>query len=396
MAGGSYALVLTGEILPAFSEAAVWPQLAAWFRIDEDKLRRQLVARAPLTIKQGDDLGKLQTLAAGIASVGAEAEICAPDEQADLFVVQAGSARGPMPRVFVDDRIERGLWPRSIQVAEVGSNLWQAWGERADTAPPPPPREETPAPAFDADTAISRDTARSYRPSAPVDSGHSLAAAATPTTDQLGALPLPPGRTIHAGFWRRCAAMAIDSLVIGVLVGALQSLLASASFSVVSRPDFDPAALMAMLPMLMYVAALAFVGQWLYFALFEASGWQATPGKRAMGLKVVGETGHRIGFGQATGRYFGKILSGVIFNIGYLMAGLTERKQALHDFMAGTFVVFRAVEPGRAPPAERPPMPWYGWLVNLLVFGLPIAIIAVVVALGGVASGGLLSQISTS
>jgi len=394
MAGGSYALVLTGEILPAFTENTVWPRLAAWFRIDEDKLRRQLIARAPLTVKQGDDLGKLQTLAAGIATIGAETEICAPDERADLFVVQAGSARGPMPRVFVDDRVERGLWSRMIQVAEVGSSTWQAYGERADIAPPPA-RDEVPAPAFDPDTAITRDTARAHRPTAAIDTGHSLAAAATPTTDELGALRLPPGPTLHAGFWRRCAALGIDGLVIGLLAVALQLLLASTTFGALSLSNVDPAALVALLPMLMVAMALVFVGQWLYFALFESSRWQATPGKRALGLKVVGETGHRIGFGQATGRYFGKILSGVIFNIGYLMAGLTERKQALHDFMAGTFVVFRGVEPGNPPPAQRPPMPWYGWLVNLLLFGLPIAIILVVIVLGG-AQPGLLSQMSTS
>lgn len=395
MAGGSYALVLTGDILPAFTEEAVWPRLAAWFRLDEAKLRSQLVQRAPLTIKQGDDLGKLQTLAAGIAAIGAETEICAPDERADLFVVQSGVARGPLPRVFVDDRVERGLWPRTIQVAEVGSTAWHVYGERDDIAPPPA-RDEVPAEAFDADTANTRDTARAYRPTASIDTGHSLAAAATPTTDELGALRLPPGRTIHAGFWRRCAAMAIDGLLIGIVAGALQVGLAGAGFAaLMPRSDGGMPNVLALIPMLMSVMLIAFVGQWLYFAMFESSAGQATPGKRAMGLKVVGETGHRIGFGKASARYFGKILSGMLFNIGYLMAGLTERKQALHDLMANTFVVFRTVEPGSPPPAERPPMPWYGWLINLLMFGLPIAIAVVLVLLGG-AQSGLLSQISTN
>lgn len=121
---------------------------------------------------------------------------------------------------------------------------------------------------------------------------------------------------------------------------------------------------------------------------------QATPGKRAMGIKVVGETGQRIGFGRASGRYFGKIVSGMIFNIGYVMAGLSARKQALHDLMAGTLVVFREVEPGRSAPAQRPPMPWYGWIINLLMFGLPIAIIGVAMLLAG-GSSGLLSELST-
>lgn len=395
MAGGSYALVLTGDILPAHDASEVWPRLAAYFRLDADKLRSQLVARAPLTIKQGDDLGKLQTLAAGIADIGAETEICAPDERADLFVVQAGSARGPLPRVFVDDRVERGLWPRTIQVAEVGNKQWHAYADRPDSAPPPPPRDEEPAPAFDADTSSTRDTLRAYRPTASVDTGHSLAAVATETTDELGALRLPPGRTIHAGFWRRCAALGIDGLLIGLVVGAVQFAVMGASVAaLLPASDGGMPNALALASMLSTTMLLAFVGQWLYFALFEASAMQATPGKRAMGLKVVGETGRRIGFGQATGRYFGKIVSGMIFNIGYLMAGFTERKQALHDLMAGTFVVFRAVEPGSPPPAERPPMPWYGWLVNLLMFGLPLAIIAVAIALSGAATGQM-SQIST-
>lgn len=394
MAGGSYALVLTGEILPAFDEATVWPRLASYFRLDPDKLKTRLVARAPLTIKQGDDLGKLQTLAAGIAAIGAQAEICAPDERGDLFVVRAGSARGPLPHVFVDDRVERGLWPRSIQVAAVGSNNWQPYAALADAVAPPAVEEAVAEPAFDDGARSSRDSLRAYRPSATADAGHSLAAVATPTTDALGALPLPPGATIHAGFWQRCAALGIDALLIGVVMVALQFAFAAGTLGAGLAGHDIQGGVLALLSMLALIMTIAFVGQWLYFALFESSAWQATPGKRAMGLKVVGETGQRIGFGRATGRYFAKILSGMIFNIGYIMAGLTERKQALHDYLAGTLVVFRAVEPGSPPPAQRPPMPWYGWIINLLMFGLPLAIIVVVFLLG-LGSPGLLSEIST-
>ncbi|MBX3687791.1 RDD family protein [Dokdonella sp.] len=393
MSGGSYALVLTGDILPAFDAATVWPRLAVYLRLDADKLQARLVARAPLTIKQGDDLGKLQTLASGIAALGAETEICAPDGRGDLFVVLAGGARGPVPRVFVDDRIERGLWPRSIQVADVGSSQWQAYSARADSAPPPPPAEE-PVAAFDAEAQSGRDTLRSYRAAPAVDSGHSLAATATPTTDALGALPLPAGATIHAGFWRRCAALGIDGLLIGLVLAGIQVMLLSGTL-VHALQGGRVEDLASLIGTVMLIASLAFVGQWLYFALFECSSWQATPGKRALGLKVVDDNGHRIGFGRASGRHFAKILSGMIFNIGYLMAGLTARKQALHDYVASTLVVFRAVEPGNPPPAQRPPMPWYGWLINLLMFGLPLAVCAVALVILGGASTGLLSQIST-
>ena len=78
---------------------------------------------------------------------------------------------------------------------------------------------------------------------------------------------------------------------------------------------------------------------WLYFALMESSANQATLGKMAIGIKVTDMSGRRIGFGQATGRYFGKILSSMILLIGYIMAAFTEKKQALHDMLAGCLVV---------------------------------------------------------
>jgi uncharacterized RDD family membrane protein YckC len=124
---------------------------------------------------------------------------------------------------------------------------------------------------------------------------------------------------------------------------------------------------------------LGLVVGWLYFALQESSTAQATLGKRALGIKVTDANGRRIGFGRATGRFFGKILSGLVFAIGFMLAGWTERKQALHDFLAGTLVVFRDVQPGQPLPTVRPPMPWYGWLLNVLLVGSIVACIAIFV-----------------
>ena len=78
---------------------------------------------------------------------------------------------------------------------------------------------------------------------------------------------------------------------------------------------------------------------WIYFAAFESSPKQATPGKMALGIKVTDLNGRRIGFGKATGRYFGKILSFIILGIGFIMIAFTEKKQGLHDKMAGCLVV---------------------------------------------------------
>ena len=78
---------------------------------------------------------------------------------------------------------------------------------------------------------------------------------------------------------------------------------------------------------------------WLYFALFESGSYQATPGKMALNLKVANYNYGQISFLQATGRHFGKIISGLILFIGYLMILWTERKQGLHDQMAETYVL---------------------------------------------------------
>ena len=76
---------------------------------------------------------------------------------------------------------------------------------------------------------------------------------------------------------------------------------------------------------------------WIYFAGLESMAG-ATLGKMVFGLQVTDENGNSISFLRATGRYFAKIISALIFCIGYLMVAWDDRKQGLHDKMAGTLV----------------------------------------------------------
>ena len=73
----------------------------------------------------------------------------------------------------------------------------------------------------------------------------------------------------------------------------------------------------------------------------ESSSLQATLGKMIFGMKVMDLNGNRISFARATGRHFAKYISSAILFVGYIMAGFTERKQALHDMLAGTLVIRR-------------------------------------------------------
>lgn len=144
----------------------------------------------------------------------------------------------------------------------------------------------------------------------------------------------------YAGFWLRLIAFVIDSILIG-LISIIPAFILGLSLGVqMGATGFDIESISVMGQLLGTVVQF-FVG-WIYCAATESSSSQATPGKRALGIFVADLRGNRIGFGQASGRYFGKILSSMLLCIGYLMAGVTERKQALHDLMAGTLVLKRA------------------------------------------------------
>lgn len=150
----------------------------------------------------------------------------------------------------------------------------------------------------------------------------------------------------YAGFWMRLVALIADGLIIGLFQSfVVMPVLALLGYQV----TLDPAILesnenldnqiYALLNYLVLVNGVSFVLSWLYYAYLEASPTQATPGKMMMGIKVTDMEGNRINFGRATIRYFSKILSAIIFGIGYLMAAFTDKKQALHDMIAGTLVV---------------------------------------------------------
>ena len=137
----------------------------------------------------------------------------------------------------------------------------------------------------------------------------------------------------YAGFWRRSAAIAIDGILLG-MIQAVVNIVMIASIGVIGEDSEELA-----IGIVGVVSLATFIGMWLYFALMESSGKQATLGKMLVGIVVTDINGDRVSFGKASGRYFGKIVSSIILMIGYLMAAFTERKQALHDIMAGCLVI---------------------------------------------------------
>jgi uncharacterized RDD family membrane protein YckC len=187
-------------------------------------------------------------------------------------------------------------------------------------------------------------------------------ALATPTPGAIAvSVPVPAnvgvagfsaasGSVIYAGFWLRFVAYLIDNLLMGVGLGLIFIPLAIATGALASFEAMatshggepNPGAVMGIVSLILTFAAVSLLLSWLYHAYFESCDWQATPGKRVLSIYVTDVNGQRISFLHATGRFFAKIVSGLIpLGIGYIMAGFTQRKQALHDMIASTLVVRR-------------------------------------------------------
>lgn len=84
---------------------------------------------------------------------------------------------------------------------------------------------------------------------------------------------------------------------------------------------------------------LGIVVKWAYFVILESSCLKATLGKQYFNLKVTDLQGKRISLGTANKRYWGKIFSLLILFIGFMLAGWTKKKRALHDIISGTVIV---------------------------------------------------------
>jgi uncharacterized RDD family membrane protein YckC/type II secretory pathway pseudopilin PulG len=153
-----------------------------------------------------------------------------------------------------------------------------------------------------------------------------------------------------AGFWVRAGAQVVDSLVIitaSAVVGIAGTLLGALAGDAVTG---------GMLGWLLAVN----VGGLLYMAAMQASARQASIGKRLFGLTVAHRGGPRLSFGRALAREAAKYLNILTLHLGWLLAGVTPRKQALHDFVASTVVIR---QPG--------PLP-YPWAATVAVAAIVI------------------------
>jgi len=141
----------------------------------------------------------------------------------------------------------------------------------------------------------------------------------------------------YAGFWRRLAAYIIDCIVAGIVaysfavVGAL----------LIELPSGERLDGLALTIATMWIFGCYLIAPWLYWVLMESSNRQATLGKRVLGIIVTDIEGRRVTFVRGTVRYWAKVISFLILLIGFMLAGFTSRKQALHDIISSSLVVVK-------------------------------------------------------
>ena len=155
----------------------------------------------------------------------------------------------------------------------------------------------------------------------------------------------------YAGFWIRFLAFLVDSVIINtvmwVMIFPLLGAIGMSFQSLEELDNLDHVEFDAIWPVVISVIpAITTVNlliTWMYYALLQSGPRQATVGKMAIGVIVIDVNGGRLSFARASLRYFSKIISSAIMMIGYIMAGFTPKKQALHDIIANTYVVKKEI-----------------------------------------------------
>ena len=266
------------------------------------------------------------------------------------YYVEAGESVGPVDEAALRQRVRDGLLRRNSLVWREGMREWIQAGDVPGLLPPAVP-EPTSSPAPDHQPEDPPDSSEMTHPEPPQREATVVpdplpantavtAGAPADTADVDPTTPVAPSSSSsadngfsYAGFWKRLAALVIDYTIVfvsmfvlflglGILVAILNGT------DTYSADDWES-----------MVNCFSFIAFWMYFAGMESSRYQGTLGKVMLRIKVTDLSGQPISFGRACGRHFSKIISGILLGIGYLMAAFTQKKQALHDMIAGCLVV---------------------------------------------------------
>jgi uncharacterized RDD family membrane protein YckC len=258
----------------------------------------------------------------------------------DWYYSDNGKQAGPVSDEALQQLVRSGsIRPETI-VWHSGLSAWTPYAKVPGVTMPAPAAPAAPAPGVP--TSYCTECGRAF----PVDDlarfgdrwvcGHCKELFAQKLREGVA----PQGAAQYAGFWVRVGATFIDGLIVGGVFGIVALVIVLAMLPSLTRQAGAPSLALAG-PMMAFFGIfelLALAGAASYEAFFVSRSG-ATPGKKVLHLKVVMPDGGRVSLGRAFGRYFAKMLSGMILYLGYIMVAFDSEKRGLHDYICGTRVI---------------------------------------------------------
>jgi uncharacterized RDD family membrane protein YckC len=272
------------------------------------------------------------------------------------YYAEGNQQKGPVDEAALDDLVRQGVVRDDTLVWRDGMASWQPHASaRPRPEPPPIPDSATaemrycsecgrPFPAHELSFAAGSQVCPGCRP---IVMQRSPAASWTaPAAASIAPAGYEPPQKIHyGGFWIRFVARLIDAILLGIVSSVIQIplriMLGVGALGL--QGSRDPFEAIAQLPGIMSLLGLSFLIQiaiQLLYEIYFLTSRGATPGKIALGLKVIRADGRPITPGLAAGRYLGLWVSSLILFIGYIIAGFDPEKRALHDRICETRVIY--------------------------------------------------------
>jgi uncharacterized RDD family membrane protein YckC len=250
------------------------------------------------------------------------------------YVVKDGQRVGPLSdEEFQHQALSGEVGPDTL-VWQPGMADWKRYAEHAGAREPITVVPTTPVSDASGPTGVCAECGNTFvRDDLVAIAGASVCGGCKPLyLQRMREGAMLPHTFNYGGFWVRFVAKFIDNIILGVMGFAVQMGTVGLSLSATTQPGQFNFVQMA----ISWVVGLI-IG--LGYTTFFLGKFGATPGKMALGLKVIRSDGGRITYGRAVGRFFGEYLSGLILGIGYIMVAFDEEKRALHDHICDTRVV---------------------------------------------------------
>ncbi len=142
------------------------------------------------------------------------------------------------------------------------------------------------------------------------------------------------GKMVYAGFWTRAGALLIDGVILLIVQLLIQAAYAGAD-ALRTFNGYVLASQMVVLKLLQLAAQAAYYSYFVY----QLGG---TPGKLALGCRVVTADGAKLTLKRSIARYFASLISVSTLGIGYLIAAFDDQKRTLHDRICDTRVIVKS------------------------------------------------------